>query len=122
MASMLLFFYKLTQYPLEWFKIVLNVKSMKLKISQELLSKLMEMGFDHHEITRLGMEYNKLQYKKKVDLESLSVKYACCALKIEILYSLGFTLETIASILELPSVRVSRVIDNLTTNQMCNVN
>ena len=92
---------------------------MKLKISQELLSKLMEMGFDHHEITRLGMEYNKLQYKKKVDLESLSVKYASCALKIEVLYHLGFTLETIASILELPPVRVSRVIDNLTASQMC---
>ena len=94
---------------------------MKLKISQQLLSELLDMGFHHHEITRLGVEYTKLQYRKKVDLESLSIKYPCCALKIEVLYHLGFTMNTIASILEVPPVRVSRVIDNLTANQTCNV-
>ena len=122
MARIPLFFYESTQYPLEWFKIVLNVKSMKLKISKELLEKLLEMGFYHQEITRIGVEYTKLQYRKKVDLDTMSVKYASSALKIEILYNLGFTLDTIATILELPSVRVSRVIDNLTANQMCIVN
>lgn len=118
------FFCKLTQYLLEWSSIVLNVKKMgmELKISQELLKKLLDMGFDHQEITRIGVQYSKLQYKKRVDLDTMSVKYASCALKIEVLYHLGFTLETIATILELPPVRVSRVIDNLTTNQMCNVN
>ena len=95
---------------------------MELKISQELLKKLLDMGFDHQEITRTGVQYTKLQHKKRIDLESLSVKYASCALKIEVLYHLGFTLETIASILEVPRLRVSRVIDNLTANQVCIVN
>lgn len=94
---------------------------MKLKISQELLKKLLDVGFYHHEITRLGIEYTKLQYRKKVDLDTMSVKYASCALKIEVLYRLGFTLETIATILEVPPVRVSRVINNLTASQVCNV-
>ena len=94
---------------------------MKLKISKELLSKLLDMGFYYDEIARIGVEYTKLQHRKKVDLESLSVKYASCALKIEVLYHLGFTVNTIATILEVPPVRVSRVIDNLTTNQICNV-
>ena len=121
-ARVPLFFCKLTQYPLEWSRIVLNAKSMKLKISQELLSKLLDMGFHHQEITRIGIEYSKLHYKKRVDLDTMSVRYASCALKIEILYHLGFTVNTIATILEVPPVRVSRVIDNLTANQICSVN
>lgn len=92
---------------------------MELKISKELLKKLLDMGFYYDEVQRLGMEYTKLQHKKRIDLDTMSIKYPCCALKIEILYSLGFTMETIASILELPPVRVSRVIDNLTASQMC---
>ena len=95
---------------------------MKLKISQELLTKLRDMGFYHDEIARIGVEYTKLHYKKRVDLDTMSVKYASCALKVEILYHLGFTLETIATILEVPPVRVSRVINNLTANQICSVN
>ena len=95
---------------------------MKLKISQELLEKLLEMGFYYDEIARIGVEYTKLHYRKKVDLESLSIKYPCCALKVEILYNLGFTMNTIATILEVPPVRVSRVINNLTANQICSVN
>lgn len=95
---------------------------MEIKISQELFKKLMGMGFQHHEITRIGLEYSRLQYRKKIDLESMTIKHASCALKIEVLYQLGFTLDTIADILELPTLRVSRVIDILTARQICSVN
>ena len=92
---------------------------MKLKISQQLLKKLLDMGFDHREITKVGVQYSKLQYKKRIDLDTMSTKHSCCALKIEVLYRLGFTVNTIATILEVPPLRVSRVIDNLTASQMC---
>ena len=95
---------------------------LKIRISKELLKKLLDMGFYYDEIQRLGIEYTKLQHKKRIDLEGMSIKHPCSALKIEILYHLGFTVNTIATILEVPPVRVSRVIDNLTANQICSVN
>lgn len=94
---------------------------MELKISQGLFKKMLGIGFQQHEITRIGLEYSRLQYRKKIDLESMTIKHASCALKIEVLYQLGFTLESIADILEVPPIRVSRVIDNLTASQICNV-
>lgn len=92
---------------------------MQLTISQELLKKLLDIGFDRTEIVKVGIEYSKLQHRRKVDLDTMSVKHSCFALKVEVLHHLGFTMETIAHILKVPRIRVSRIVDDLTASQIC---